>query len=70
MSLAQTTSLTDRLPTLDRRELLTLRANAVRLEAAAGAHADEAGALLPLIEAELERRGPAPTAKAKAKPRR
>ncbi len=53
--------LTDRLPSLDRDQLLALRTNAKRLQASEGVKADEAGALLPLIEAEIARRGPKTT---------
>lgn len=64
MSLA----LNDRLPSFDRQELLNLRSNCRRLEADAGPRADEAKALLPLVEEELSRRGPAASAaKARAK---
>jgi hypothetical protein len=59
----------DRLPTLDRQELLTLRSNARRLEADAGPRADEAKALLPLIEEELSKRAPV-AAPAKGRPKK
>jgi hypothetical protein len=59
--------LTDRLPSFDRQELLNLRSNARRLQADTGPRADQAKALLPLIEAELTKRGPATAAKAPAK---
>jgi hypothetical protein len=59
-------ALTDRLPEFDRQQLLNLRSNARRMEADAGPRADEARALLPLIEAELSKRSPAA---APAKPR-
>ena len=59
--------LTDRLPTFDRQELLNLRSNARRLLADTGPRADEAKALLPLIEEELSKRTPA--AASTAKPR-
>ena len=59
--------LTDRLPTLDRQELLNLRSNARRLQTDTGPRADQAKALLPLIEEELVRRGPTQPGKAPAK---
>jgi hypothetical protein len=62
-----TVALTDRLPSLDRQELLTLRTNARRLQASAGKKADEAAALLPLIDAEIAKRGPTGTVKRAAK---
>ncbi|MGZ3274383.1 MAG: hypothetical protein ACXU82_07100 [Caulobacteraceae bacterium] len=55
--------LTDRLPTMDRDQLLALRINAQRLQSSEGVKADQAGALLPLIEAEIARRGPKTIAK-------
>jgi hypothetical protein len=67
--------LTDRLPLFDRQELLNLRSNARRLLADTGPRADEAKALLPLIEEELSKRAPAtvakraPAAASAAKPR-
>jgi hypothetical protein len=60
-------ALTDLLPTLDRQELLNLRTNARRLQANAGAKADEATALLPMIDAEIAKRGPAETPKVRSK---
>lgn len=60
-------ALTDRLSTFDKQQLLTLRANARRLEADAGPRAAEAVALLPLIDAELSRRVAAEPAKTRAK---
>lgn len=62
-------ALIDRLEAFDRQQLLNLRSNARRLEADAGPRADEARALLPMIEAELSRRAPAPSA-AKGRPKR
>jgi hypothetical protein len=59
--------LTDRLPALDKQQLINLRTNARRLEAAAGDRAADAAALLPLIEAELSRRTPSEPAKPRAK---
>jgi hypothetical protein len=56
----------DRLEAFDRQQLLTLRSNARRLGADIGPRADEAKALLPLIDAELSKRAPAA---APAKPR-
>jgi hypothetical protein len=61
--------LTDRLPMFDKQQLLNLRSNARRLQADTGPRADEAKALLPLIEEELQKRGPA-TAPAKGRPKR
>ena len=60
-------ALNDRLSTFDKQQLLNLKANALRLQADAGAHADKAAALLPLIEAELSRRSGGETAKVRAK---
>ena len=60
-------ALTDRLSMFDKQQLLTLRANARRLEADAGPKADEAKALLPLIEEELAKRAPPSAAKTRAK---
>jgi hypothetical protein len=51
-----TLALIDRLSSLDKQQLLNLRTNARRLTADAGPKADEAVALLPLIEAEIARR--------------
>lgn len=62
-------ALTDRLSMFDRQQLLTLRSNARRLGADAGPRADEAKALLPLIEEELLKRGPA-ASQAKGRPKR
>ena len=52
-----TQALAERLPSFDKQQLLTLKTNAMKVQADAGKKADEAGALLPLIEAELARRG-------------
>jgi hypothetical protein len=61
-------SLADRLPQLDREQLLNLQANARRLEAEAGARGENAAALLPLIQAELAARvKPAPPKAPRAK---
>ena len=49
-------ALADMLPTFDDAALLSLRANAVRLSAEAGAKHDAASALLPLIDAEIAER--------------
>ena len=57
-----TLALTDRLATLDKAQLLTLRQNAHRLETEAGTRGTEAMALLPLIDAELSKRSPSKTA--------
>ncbi|HWA60928.1 MAG TPA: hypothetical protein VG939_06110, partial [Caulobacteraceae bacterium] len=57
-------TLAERLPTLSRDDLMTLRANARRLETETGPRAVQAAELLPLIEAELAAR---PTAGAPAK---
>ena len=60
-------ALTDRLSMFDKQQLLTLRANARRLGADTGPKADEAKALLPLIEEELAKRAPPSAAKTRAK---
>jgi hypothetical protein len=59
--------MTDRLSKLDKQQLLTLKANARRLEADAGARSNEATALIPLIDAELARRSAAEPPKVRAK---
>jgi hypothetical protein len=64
-----TLTVTDRLPTLDREQLLNLRTNARRLQADTGKKAGEASALLPLIDAEIARRGPAAAAKRSSAPK-
>ncbi len=62
--------LTDRLSSLDKDQLLNLRANARRLQADAGPKTDEAAALLPLIDAELAKRAAAVAVKAAPKRKR
>jgi hypothetical protein len=58
-------TIAERLPDLDRSDLLTLQTNARRLHSEAGIRADAAGALLPLIEAELAKREPVVVPKAR-----
>jgi hypothetical protein len=60
-------ALADRLSMFDKQQLITLRSNARRLEGETGPRADEAKALLPLIEEELAKRVSAAAALARAK---
>jgi hypothetical protein len=60
-------ALTERLSSFDKQQLLNLRSNARRLQSDTGPRADEARALLPLVEAEIASRSPAAPAKARAK---
>jgi len=62
-----TQALAERLPSFDKQQLLTLKTNAMKVQADAGQKADEAGALLPLIDAELARRGAEAAEKTRAK---
>jgi len=51
-------SIADRIPTLDKESLINLRANAERLQGEGGAREEQAGLLIPLIDAELAARSP------------
>jgi hypothetical protein len=63
-------ALADMIPTLDDKELVTLRDNARRLEASDGSLRQQAVELLPLIEAEVAARlALKPPPKKPAKPR-
>jgi len=62
-------TLNDRLPTMAKEDLLSLRTNARRVQADAGPKADEASTLLPLIEAELSRRVADAPKKVRQKPK-
>jgi hypothetical protein len=62
-------SIAERLPTMVDAELVTLRANALRLEAAGGAQMAKAAELLPLIDAEIAERLARKPPKAPPKPR-
>ncbi len=62
-------ALAERLSILDKTQLINLRTNALRLQADAGPKAEEAGALLPLIDAELSGRGVGEAKAVRAKPK-